>query len=507
MASAARLLKTRGEDRDRLYFAEALISSDRPADALEHLRVLVSKGTPETEALYAEALSAAYKSGSPIQKELQTYWSRKLHEAGHDEEKQEEAAQVLLDLEAYETVLPTLAGLAHRTGGNWRFAYVETAAKANRNAELVEFLHTELNRTDLGETDKSIIFGLLREHGTDADALPYVRELAEARGGEWTFAYEEILQRLEKHTDLVAFWKLRAHLTTTPIEEKRGIAFRSLEAAEKDVAEEIFWSLASDEPAESSAVSQLLFVWGPRPRTAALDWIEMRAMASTGADKSAWVEHLINAGAAGRAVRVFKENEVSNAYFRALVAAGDTRRLAEAIERRVPGENDPDELRRLGQYAVGLNLPSAVRATYTKILSMEPGNPEALRRTGSLDYAEGLFAGAKDKLGRYLDTTRGDFESHFYYGELLQQEGNRAEARRHFEEALSQIEEADHPTFQMQAIHALTLHRVGKVDASFVEFENLIAAQPDNKHLRADYVSALIQSDRHNDAQRLLDEP
>jgi predicted Zn-dependent protease len=62
-------------------------------------------------------------------------------------------------------------------------------------------------------------------------------------------------------------------------------------------------------------------------------------------------------------------------------------------------------------------------------------------------------------------------------------------------------------TIQMKTIHALALYRVGKLKESVSEFDNLIKEQPGNKHLRADYATVLIQSGRHHDAQRLLDEP
>jgi Tfp pilus assembly protein PilF len=507
LASIERLYRSRGRDDDRLRLAEALYASGRPADALDHLRGLVPRGGGESETLYAEVLTALEKKGGHVREELRDLWSKRLRDAGSDEKKQEEAAQALLDLGAYDTALPTLAKLAHRDSRAWQSAYVDAATKANRKTELVGFLRSELNRTDLSETEKNSTLELLREYGTDADALPYVRELAELHGGEWTSAYEDMLQRLGKRADLIAFWQLRAHLASTPTDERRGIAFRSLDAGEKDLAENIFWSLADGASSGSADVSQLLFIWGPRPKHVALDWLEMRARTSTGAERAAWVEHLINAGAAARAVKAFQGNELTHDHLKALAAAADASGFAELIEHKLPDVHDPEALRELGKYALELNASDAARDVYTKLLALKPDDSEALRRAGNLDYVEGRFAEAKDRLGRYLSASTGDAESHFYYGELLQQDGTTTVARGHFETALAQIEGADTKTFQMKTIHALALDRLGRLKDSIAEFESLIKDQPNNKHLRANYASVLIQSGRHNDAQRILDEP
>src|SRR6185436_14800649 len=97
-----------------------------------------------------------------------------------------------------------------------------------------------------------------------------------------------------------AFWQSRASLASVTTEEKRGIAFRSLEAGEKSVAEKILQELARNEPPEGPDVAQLLFVWGPRPKSDQLNWIEARARAASEPERQGWMEHLVNLGAARR---------------------------------------------------------------------------------------------------------------------------------------------------------------------------------------------------------------
>jgi tetratricopeptide (TPR) repeat protein len=149
-------------------------------------------------------------------------------------------------------------------------------------------------------------------------------------------------------------------------------------------------------------------------------------------------------------------------------------------------------------------LQDSVRAAYTKLLAAAPSDSEALRRLGALDYVESRFEEAKERLGRYLATGEGDFESHFYFAELMHREGDAAKARMHFETSLNQIERSPQKDFRMRAIRALALYRVGNLTDSAAEFERLIREQPMNKHVRADYVGILLETGRHDDARRVL---
>jgi Flp pilus assembly protein TadD len=219
------------------------------------------------------------------------------------------------------------------------------------------------------------------------------------------------------------------------------------------------------------------------------------------------MEHLLNCAAANRVVAAGAEGEITDVYLRALVAASDGPGLTSAIRRILPATSSADEIRRLGRYALEMSLTDLVRASYAKLLALAPGDGEALRRLGNLDFVESRFAEAKSHLGRYLEQTGGDYESRFYFGVLLRQEGNGFKARVHYEEALAEIQKARPKTFHMRTMRALALHRLGKLEASVAAFDDLTREQPENTHLRADYATILIQAGRHDDARRLLGMP
>jgi thioredoxin-like negative regulator of GroEL len=510
LAAAERVYDRKRTDDSRLQLADALVGAGRPSEALPHLRALLADadGNSATEFLYVDALNAALAQGVPVRDELQKFWTAKLAGAGITDSRREDLVYALLSIDANESVLPTLADLARKHGEPWLFAYAEAAVKAGRKSELVEFLTAELKRGDLAREDRTTRLQLLREHASDSAALPFLREFAETAGGEWSAAYEEVLGKLGRRDELVAFWRGRAAGASVPADEKRAIAYRSLEAGVKNLAEQIFLELAQNAPPTSPDVSQLLYIWGPRPADPALDWLEARARAAKGSEKQVWLEHLLNAGAARRAVAAGgaarAEAEAGDSYLRALIAAGDTSGLAAVLKNQIASVTDPSALRRLARYALETGLQESVRAAYTKLLVSAPNDMEALRRLGSLDFVESRFEEAKDRLSRYLSMGEGDFESHFYFGELMQREGNLSKARIHFEKSLNLIERTPQKDFRTRGIRALALYRVGSLLDSVAEFERLIREQPMNKHVRADYVGILLETGRHDDARRIL---
>ena len=130
----------------------------------------------------------------------------------------------------------------------------------------------------------------------------------------------------------------------------------------------------------------------------------------------------------------------------------------------------------------------------------DPDDGEALKQVGALDYVESRFSQAKARLGRYIANGGGDFATDFSFAEILARDGEHARARAHFERSLAEIARFEQPTPHMRTIQALALHRVGRTADAFAAFEALLAEYPENEHLRADYVGALLQSTRYAEA-------
>jgi len=513
VVSAEELYRRRAGNRERFLLSNALMAAGRPADALPHLRRLLPGGHEE-ETAYAAALSAALEQGAPVGEELRTWLAQELAEPGLPAARRAELVYSLLALEAYATVLPALADLAHQQADPWLFAYVEAAVKAGRETELVEFLREELGRTERSAKAKEAHLYALMEHGGDAAALPYLREFARIPGGSWVFAYEAALRRLARHGELLAFWRGRAARTDLSSLERRSVADNLLQAGQKELAEQVLLGLANDAPPDSRDVSQLLYLWGPRPASWDLDWLQARAQASAGAARAAWMNHLTNAGAARRAMAVVGErwalsrweSAVLDAYLDALRAVQDGAALSAVVDPQIDLESDPRRLRRFGRLSVEFGQDATAYKAYTKLLSVAPDDPEALKRLGILAYFEADYSLTRHYLSRYLRLREGDYETHYYYGEALRRT-DQAAAAVHYERALRQIEYASEMSLVMRVMRALVLHRTGRTEESLAAFETLLAERPDDKTLRADYIALLLDQRRPGAAHRILSMP
>ncbi|MCH8869386.1 MAG: hypothetical protein IIC85_06715, partial [Chloroflexi bacterium] len=189
---------------------------------------------------------------------------------------------------------------------------------------------------------------------------------------------DETVQALEKgghENELISFWVWRAKQDSVSTQEKRDIAFRLLAKEHKSEAEQIFVELAQDQPPHSPDVSQLLYVWGPRPHDEQLDWLEERAIGAMGKDRVLWIDHLMNAGAADRVVVWLKgiwpppdrDPELVVAFAAALAETKDHPTLRDLLEQEIPREHEPERLRRLARLAYHSDHAVIAARAFTKI--------------------------------------------------------------------------------------------------------------------------------------------
>ena len=164
-------------------------------------------GSADIESLYVEALRRAW-ADAPRSERARPVLVGQAVAAGVSDAARAEILHALIDLQEFDTVLPSLALLA-RHDDAWLFAYVEGSIRTGRKPELVKFLQSELDRLDLTWPKRTARLDLLREHGGDEAALPYLRQFAEVQGGDWLLAFEDALQKLNRSDDLIAFWKSR----------------------------------------------------------------------------------------------------------------------------------------------------------------------------------------------------------------------------------------------------------------------------------------------------------
>jgi predicted Zn-dependent protease len=505
-AAAERLHKRQPNRTNRLRLASALTDVGRPSEALHHLREImraqdVSAGEDNA---YLAALSAARAEGEHVDDELRAYWSHKLATAGLTQTRREELLYALLDVNAYDIVLPSLAALAREQGGKWLFAYTDAALKANRKSELVAFLKSELVRTDLALSAKEPHMFALLEHGGETAALPFLRQFAEGLGGNWIFGYEGAARKTGRSAELLDFWKHRLMRTDVPRDERIDTAIHILEAGQKKEAEQALIELAKNASPASREVSQLLFIWGPRPPEYPLDWIEARARSAPPEDQRLWIEHLLNLAAPRRAAAVAAMTRHLDLYLRSLVAAADGAALTDIVTRELGSQENPETLRLWARLALETNETNTAGLVFAKLVLKLPDDPESLRWLGALTFARGHYLDSKKHLSHLFEISDGDYETHFYYGEALLRDGERLKAGDHYNRALQMIDRSPQKPLAMRAVRAQVLDRLGRTGESITAFEALIRERPADKHLRADFATVLLRSANYRDAERVL---
>ena len=158
--------------------------------------------------------------------------------------------------------------------------------------------------TDPAARNEAILALLeLRAH---AEVLPALRGLAEQDPERWLWAFGNAATAAGRRADLLALWAELSRRPGLSGDLRRQLGFQLLEAGDKRGAELAFRTLAAAAPPTSRDVRQLLFLWGPRPASEQLDWLEARARAASGQDRVAWMRLLTDRGAPTRAIAIYR---------------------------------------------------------------------------------------------------------------------------------------------------------------------------------------------------------
>ncbi|MBV8903081.1 MAG: hypothetical protein JOZ22_05545, partial [Acidobacteriia bacterium] len=520
---AERLYRRRADGANRLILAMALTDSGEPADALPHFRDLLQKPNQTgearlqieeayTAALRSAALSSEPAAASRFRAELRQFWAGRLSRPSLDDKQRLDLIYGMLEIKAWNEALPPLAELA-RKQPELVTLYVESAIEAGRKQEAVVFLKSELDRSDLSRTDREARLEALIEHGGYEVSLPYLRQFASPGAGAWVAAYEEALRKLERTAELAEFWKKLAGWSGTAVEEKRSLAFNMIEAGHKEWAIEVFRDLARNAKPDAADVSDLLFLWGPKPGAEAIGWLEQRARESVGPERAAWWDRLVEAGVPERVAALAhdglpspgQDDALLQAYLRSLVRLGDQQSFLGAVKRELPEADDVDRVRQLARLARESGFETAAEAAYGRIYALSPQDDEARHWLGTYAFSRANYSAATTYLKALLESSEGTYDDNFYFAEMLWRKGEQRAARVYYGRALRAIERIASPSTEARVQHAQSLARCGFVEKSLVEFRSLIATSPDKQEPRLDFAAILLENHRYTEAGRVLD--
>ena len=505
LKAAERVYAQAPTPRSRLALANALVAAGRSKEALAHLRTLLGTGGVEVEALYVAALAGAGETD-----ELARAVGARLASDAVSVQDKDQLVQMLVEHKTFRAALPHLRERAATRGLEWLYAYADAAMKAGAGAELAAFLEQAMERPGLDPKIRDAMAYALLDAAGPAGALPMLKKLADAApAGPWEGLYRETLTKLGRKDELRRHLLARAADDRMPVPERRALAFALLEMGEKAAAEGAFRKLAAGQRVDGPDMRQLLFLWGPRPGSAALDWLEARARAATApAEQAAWFDKLAEVGGAKRVAVALgpkaTDGALRGSYIEALAAAGKGAELAAAVRAALPGEREPDKLRRYARLAERERQASVSAEAWRALLALRPDDGEALRQVGMLAYGEAKFADAERALGRFLAKAEGDYEANYFMGEALVSQKRLAEAEPFQRRALAQVQAMAGRSDAIRQTEANLLHRLGRIDESAALFDKLLAARPTDRQLRADYAAMLIENRRLKEARHVL---
>jgi hypothetical protein len=344
------------------------------------------------------------------------------------------------------------------------------------------------------------------------ELLPVLRGLAEQDPRQWLSAYGEAATAAGRQADLPAFWTEMAMRPALPTELRRQLAFRVLETGDKRRAEQVFHALAFAAPPQSPDVRMMLFIWGPRPSSEQLDWVEARARRAAGAETAEWMKVLIADGAPARAVAAYRatahgatSEPLADAYATALEALGDRAALAAAIQEQLPLAASVSRLHRLAQLAEGAGNAELERKVLEKMVLAGGDSPDAQRRLGVLAIQRRDTAAGERHLAAFVAATGGDYETLMLLGNAASKKRDADGARAYYAKALQMLQASTKSSFRSRVVEANLLHRLGRDDEASRLYQELLAQRQDDTNLRADFVAMLMEQGAMRHAREVLE--
>ncbi len=387
---------------------------------------------------------------------------------------------------------------------------------------LAEFASEMLSSGRLSERRKLALIYALIDAGRSDIAMPYVRQYALSRGGEWAFLYAENLNKAGKYEEARDFWMLAAQQPHITIDEKRSIAFTLLDKGFREDALSIFSELAKDAGPESDDVKQLLYIWGPRLSGDQLNWLYSRAVtAEDAADRQLWVKYLLDYASAEDMVALVEQHPDSirhpailNTYMESLYELKRDNDMALLFNTLKDDRFPPETIRQYARAARDYGLEDSAEMAFKQLHRMIPNDQEALREVGVMAFGEADYSDAKEYLADYLilrqhnqTPDKDAYLAYYYYGELLRREDEQEESLKYYQATMDVVAAEPFRTADMESKALQSQIHLGNVEGGLAGFVEAMKRYPDDPVLKGDFISALVELKRYDDARAVLASP
>jgi tetratricopeptide (TPR) repeat protein len=420
--------------------------------------------------------------------------------------------------------LPLLRAQAKQAGASDALYLATLGTLARKDAsyrkELVEYAEAAL-RGVRGTNEQQLNYAyILLNNGKKEVVLPMIREYAKRRGGEWKKILDQITLKAANGAPVKTMTtaELVAMANRPGISEanRRAMAFDLVKRGAKAEAIPIFQSIAEKHGPESQQVKDLLYLWGGTLTDEQIAWISQRAKKSQGLDRQKWGEIIANYGD-DRAILHYVNTtpdalyhpQLRQQYFRVLASRGGKKAYDTDMRGWVAATTDIAALLDYARTAQGNGFNAAANNAYARILALQPENEVALGQLGVLNYAQGNMAGARAHLDRYAALgyqTKDSAQIYYYLALLNKLQGRKAESDQNFATVVAAA--SVYPPTAPDAKSRLytSMMYTGQQAEAKQGFEALLAQNPSNKTLLADYMGVLVEFKMFDDATRIANQ-
>ncbi len=462
-----------------------------------------------TTAYYLAANNGQYQNAGDI--------AEYVYKKDDSSENRELITQTYMRAKQYENALPLLREDKDKSANaenDYLFVLSKLARKKAEYArELSEYGSKVLNSNISDKRRQNIIYALV-DGGQQHTVMPYVRNLALQRPDEWAFLYADYLKKRSGNEAYRNFWMDVAARHKNNDTLRSQIAYNLLEQGYSADAEAIFMDVAKDKPADSDMVKQLVYIWSPVFDAEALSWLNQRAAnADTIEEQQEWITLMANGVTdeqlAGMVEsypqlleqRIFEERYLDYVQRTQTPEAGKTI-IANYIAPRIDNTYELQRLNRYAEFANAYNLNEIERNAYKRGLALSPDHPEMLARLGVSYYGEADYSRSEELLSHYFNTGADEramsipsfYRPEYYYAELLRRERRNEEAEVYYQRVIDMAAQTPASDTELQSMAARAYAYTGNVDEAKARFQELIAANPESRQLKAEYSSMLLET-------------
>jgi thioredoxin-like negative regulator of GroEL len=395
--------------------------------------------------------------------------------------------------------------------------------------QLGEFAAVRLARDDVDDAQKmALVYALLDAKLVDV-ALPAIKEFARRHGGAWVHVYAQNLERQGLHEAARALWSKGAQQQGVSALHQREIAGQLLAQGQRDDAEKLLMARVEHQvhmrAIESKDLEKLLFIWGARPSEEQMEWLYQRAKQQRRAGDAAsqeqyqrWMdvlyahansETIVSLGTTHK--ELWLDTRFLPRYVDALHALGMHRALA-ALEKTL--RKPPFALihmRILAKKALEYHEWDVAQHAYEYVALKSPNDEEALRELGTLAMADANYSAAKEYMYSYLNQRAQakqrapeSYLAYYQYATMLRRDGFVKESLPYYKEAINVVASQKNPTQDMQVKRLEALAVLGETSEAFAGYEQVLAKHPQDRSLRLDVASVLLEHGNTARARELL---